>query len=155
MRTHDAVFDGSNELFLMVNVVNLGQRPITLTHVWFDVMPPLHVLNEARPLPKMLQPDEPWETWVRLSDFGSRLMSLDERQLRRSARVRISTGHTIKARPTRRPRSRNCPRCRAMTAGRRPSGIGSDPNRISREWALRHWCPEAGSLGSFPWRESR
>jgi hypothetical protein len=101
VRTHDAVFDGSNELCLMVNVVNLGQRPITLTHVWFDVMPPLHVLNEARPLPKMLQPDEPWETWVRLSDFGSRLMSLDERQLRRSARVRISTGQTIKARPNR------------------------------------------------------
>jgi hypothetical protein len=101
VRTHDAVFEGSNELCLMINVVNLGQRPITLTHVWLELTPSIHVLNPARPLPKTLHPDEPWETWLPVSALGSQLMTVEPGQLLRSARVRLSTGRTIKARPTR------------------------------------------------------
>jgi hypothetical protein len=86
---------------VFVNVVNLGQRPITLTHAWFATEPELHILNDQRPLPKTLQPDEPWETWTPLSAFGSRLDGMDEQHILRAARLRLSTGRVVKARPNR------------------------------------------------------
>jgi hypothetical protein len=101
VRTHVAVFEGAGDLCLMVNVVNVGQRPITLTHVWFDVTPPLHLVNPRRPLPKALDPDEPWETWVPLAEFGERLHQVDEHGLLRCARVQLSTDAKIKSRPRR------------------------------------------------------
>lgn len=102
VRTHEAAFDGSNELCIMINVVNLGQRPITITHVWLDAERQLHLKNPRRPLPRRLDPDEPWETWSPLSEFGPLLLGiLGPDQLLRSARVRLSTGRVIKARPTR------------------------------------------------------
>jgi hypothetical protein len=70
VRTHGAVFAGSNDLCVFVNVVNVGQRPITVTHVWFATEPPVHVVNEGRPLPRALGPDEPWETWLSLGRLG-------------------------------------------------------------------------------------
>ena len=73
VRTHGAVFAGSNDLCVFVNVVNVGQRPITVTHVWFATEPPVHVVNEGRPLPRALGPDEPWETWLSLGAFGAQL----------------------------------------------------------------------------------
>jgi hypothetical protein len=85
----------------MINVVNLGHRPIIVTHVWLAATTPVHVLNRSRPLPKTLEPDEPWETWSPLSDFGSLLNALSVDQLLRAARVRLSTGRIIKSRPNR------------------------------------------------------
>jgi hypothetical protein len=101
VRTHEAAFGGSNELCIMINVVNLGQRPIVVTHVWLGGATPLHINNPRRPLPRRLEPDEPWETWSPLSQFGSLLRTLDADQLLRCARVRLSTGRVIKARPNR------------------------------------------------------
>ena len=101
VRTHVAVFAGSDELCVFVNVVNVGQRPITVTHVWFAAEPPVHVLNEERRLPRQLEPDEPWETWVPLSAFAAQLDALSEERLLRSARARLSTGRVLKARPNR------------------------------------------------------
>jgi hypothetical protein len=101
VRTHGAVFAGSNDLCVFVNVVNVGQRPITLTHVWFATEPPVHVVNEERRLPRALGPDEPWETWVPLRAFAAQLEALSEERLLRSARVRLSTGRVLKARPNR------------------------------------------------------
>jgi hypothetical protein len=102
VRTHEAVFHGASEVCVMVNVVNLGQRPITVTHVWLGGATPMYVDNQHRPLPRRLEPDEPWETWSALSEFGSLLRTLDDAdELLRSARVRLSTGRVIKARPDR------------------------------------------------------
>jgi hypothetical protein len=101
VRTHAAAFEGSNELCIMINVVNLGQRPIVVTHVWLGEAAPLHINNRHRPLPRRLEPDEPWETWLPLSELGSLLRILDAEQILRSARVRLSTGRVIKARPNR------------------------------------------------------
>lgn len=101
VRTHDAIFLGSSDPMVMVSVVNLGQRPITITHVWFAITPPLHVINPTRPLPKELSPDEPWETWAPLAAFGTRLNDISPDQLLRAARVRLSTGREVKARPNR------------------------------------------------------
>jgi hypothetical protein len=101
VRTHEAVFEGSTELCIMINVVNLGQRPITVTHVWLGGERELHLRNPRRPLPRRLEPDEPWETWSPLSEFGSLLRNLDSDEILRSARVKLSTGHVIKAKPSR------------------------------------------------------
>jgi hypothetical protein len=99
VRTHYAHFVGSPVLSLFVNVVNLGQRPITITHVWFDGHPRVHVENPKRPLPKRLDPDDPWETWVPVSVLSGRFEERDRDRLLRSARVRLSTGRVVKARP--------------------------------------------------------
>ena len=85
----------------MINVVNLGERPITITHVWLDGATQLHLNNRRRPLPKRLEPDEPWETWSPLSEFGPLLQTVHGAQLLRAARVRLSTGRVIKAKPSR------------------------------------------------------
>lgn len=99
VRTHGAVFAGSTDVCVFVNIVNVGQRPVTVTHVWFATEPRVHVVNEARPLPRSLGPDEPWETWVPLRAFAAQ--GLSEERLLRSARVRLSTGRVLKARPNR------------------------------------------------------
>ena len=101
VRTHVAVFEGSTEPCLMINVANVGQRPITVTHVWLAVTPEVHVVNPMRPLPKPLQPDEPWETWIPLSVLASQLTGLSYEEVLRSARVRLSTARTLRARPNR------------------------------------------------------
>ena len=101
VRTHGAVFAGSHDPCMFVNVVNVGQRPITVTHVWFATEPPVHVVNDERRLPKALGPDEPWETWVPLAAFGAQLERSSEERLLRSARVRLSTGRVLKATPNR------------------------------------------------------
>lgn len=101
VRTHEAVFEGATEPCMMSNVVNLGQRPITITHVWLNGARQLHLNNLRRPLPKRLEPDEPWETWSPLSEFGPLLQTFHGDQLLRSARVRLSTGRVIKAKPGR------------------------------------------------------
>lgn len=48
----------------------------------------------------MLDPDEPWETWVSLSTLGSGAV-VEPAALLRSARVRLSTGRVVKARANR------------------------------------------------------
>ena len=101
VRSHYAVFVGSPVVSLFVNVVNLGQRPITITHVWFDIDREVHVDNPERPLPKRLEPDDPWETWVPLSVFGAPMQDPERDRLLRAARVRLSTGRVVKARPNR------------------------------------------------------
>lgn len=101
VRAHEAVFQGTIEPCVMINVVNLGQRPITVTHVWLEGATELHLSNAQRPLPRRLEPDEPWETWSPLSEFGPLLRTLHGDQLLRSARVRLSTGRVIKAKPSR------------------------------------------------------
>jgi hypothetical protein len=101
VRTHGAVFAGSTDVCVFVNIVNVGQRPVTVTHVWFATEPHVHVVNEARPLPRALGPDEPWETWVPLREFAAQSERLSEERLLRSARVRLSTGRVLKARPNR------------------------------------------------------
>jgi hypothetical protein len=100
VRTHYAFPEGSIEPLLMNNVVKLGTRPIAVTHVWLALEPERHVANPHRPLPRMLDPDEPWETWVVLSALDSQV-SLAPSALLRSARVRLSTGRTVKARANR------------------------------------------------------
>jgi hypothetical protein len=91
---HQASFVGNPVPFLFVNVTNLSRdRDIEVTHVWFAVDPPVHVLlSQERPLPVRLRPDESWEAWVETAKLGS---APNPATL---ARVKLSAGSVIKSR---------------------------------------------------------
>jgi hypothetical protein len=93
---HRAAFVGSQRPAYFLNVVNLSEsREIEITHVWFASEPPISALNQERPLPKRLKPDEAWETWV----YADALPSSAHAAALRLARLRLSTGRVIKSSP--------------------------------------------------------
>ena len=94
MLVHGASFVGNPVPFLFVNVTNLSRdRDIEVTHVWFAVDPPVHVLlSHERPLPVRLRPDESWEAWIEAAKLGSAPHPAT------LARVRLSAGSVIKSR---------------------------------------------------------
>ena len=48
-----------------VRVINGSPfRKVVLTEVWFDAGTRIPVINAERPLPKVLPPEEIWETWI-------------------------------------------------------------------------------------------
>jgi hypothetical protein len=80
-----------------VRVTNRSiNRKAVLTHVWFELGVEVPVLNDERPMPHVLPPEEVWETWIRLE--------LIPESLRMSAatlaRVRLSDGTVLSAKPT-------------------------------------------------------
>jgi hypothetical protein len=112
VRTHEAMFKASYKHCLMINVVNVGTRPLTITHVWLALDPPIYVENAERSLPRRLEPDEPWETWVAFASPNSSLTSVPREELMRAARVRLSSGHVLKSR-----RGRDVPAAGAVPGG--------------------------------------
>ena len=90
---HPAVFRGDLTPCYFVNVTNLSRdREVEVTHVWFDVDSPVHVLRPERPLPVRLRGDESWETWI---EFAKLVHASNPETL---ARVRLSSGKIIKSR---------------------------------------------------------
>ncbi len=90
---HRASFRDRDCYFL--NLTNHSRnREVVITHVWFDTVPAEHALQEDRPLPVRLKPDEPWETWVEAerlpTDIGDAAFTL--------GRAKLSTGRVIKSR---------------------------------------------------------
>jgi hypothetical protein len=62
---HRAALSPTGETCVFVNVTNRSRdRAIEITHVGFDTDPPIEVINLERPLPRRLEPDESWETWL-------------------------------------------------------------------------------------------
>jgi hypothetical protein len=52
-------------LCYFLNVTNLSHsRDVEITHVFLALEPPVNVVNDRRPLPERLRPDESWETWI-------------------------------------------------------------------------------------------
>jgi hypothetical protein len=75
-----------------IGVTNLSpQRPVVITHVWFETNPQKHILNLERPLPKRLELDEKWETWIPVADVPT------EDDLELKVRVRLSNGDVVKS----------------------------------------------------------
>jgi len=75
-----------------IGVTNLSpQRIVEITHVWFDTNPRKDILNLERPLPKRLQLDEKWETWIPVADVPT------EDDLELKGRVRLSNGEVVKS----------------------------------------------------------
>jgi len=90
--THAVKKDDAKQVFF--DVTNLsGKREIEVTHVWLATSPTVSALPEQRPLPKRLKPDESWGSWVCLDDVPPN----SRNDVWKFARVRLSTGRTIKA----------------------------------------------------------
>jgi hypothetical protein len=91
---HRAVFLPTSTECYFMKVVNLSKdRPVEITHIWYETNPPLHNLNSDRPLPARLRPDETFETWVPIAAVP------DAPKVLWLGRVQLSNGKVIKSRP--------------------------------------------------------
>lgn len=94
VRVHSAHFQsGPGSLHYFVKVINLSQRQnIWITHVWFEVHPPVHLLLSERPLPYRLTPGEVWEGWIAADGLPT------VPKIEALARVRTSRDKTLRSR---------------------------------------------------------
>jgi hypothetical protein len=97
VESHVGSFPGRGLICQFVRVTNRSiNRKAVLTHVWFELGVEVPVLNDERPMPYVLPPEEVWETWLRLE--------LIPEPLRISAatlaRVRLSDGTVLWSKPT-------------------------------------------------------
>lgn len=77
-----------------VTVRNLSPyRKAVVTEVWFQAQIPIPVLNNERPLPKVIAAEEVWETWVPLQALPEQLRAHPETL----ARIKLSDGKTLSA----------------------------------------------------------
>lgn len=91
---HRAFFINSRIECYFLNVTNLSsKKEIEITHLWFEDRPQIPVINYDRPLPKRLKPDEPWESWIRITSIPDWIKENPYNK----ARLRISTGRVIKS----------------------------------------------------------
>ncbi len=90
---HRAFFGNGKECFFL-NVTNLlKERKIEVTHIWFEANQQIAVMQKDRPLPKRLEPDETWETWIEVRLLPEFIISNPYK----TARLRLSTGKVIKS----------------------------------------------------------
>ncbi|MGH9212642.1 MAG: hypothetical protein ACRD2C_18530 [Acidimicrobiales bacterium] len=76
-----------------IKMTNLSpKRPLEVTHVWFETDPSIDVVNPGRPLPKSLEGDETYETWIPIADVP------DVPDVERLVRVQLSNGKVVKGR---------------------------------------------------------
>jgi hypothetical protein len=90
---HVAAFVATGTPCCFINVTNLSPSPLELTHVWLASTPPAFPRNEDRPLPKRLEPQESWETWIPLETLPAYLTQ--PAQLFQLARARLSNGAVV------------------------------------------------------------
>jgi hypothetical protein len=97
VRVHRAFFEDPHRdkrQQFCIWVTNLSpQRIVEITHIWFETNPPAHILNPERPLPKRLQLDERWETWIPVADVPA------EDDLDWKVRVSLSNDEVVKSLP--------------------------------------------------------
>jgi hypothetical protein len=80
-----------------VRVINQSPfRKAVVTEVWFDAGTRIPVLNAERPLPKVLPPDEIWETWIPVAALPQHIRA----QATTLARAKLSDDTTISSVPT-------------------------------------------------------
>lgn len=91
VRVHRACFlEDKMNVYYFINITNISyRREVELTHVWYeDRDHNVSVMQPTRILPKRLQLDESWETWIPVKQIpeNARHSAFE------SFRVRISTG---------------------------------------------------------------
>ena len=95
---HHAAMISTGERCIFVNVTNRSRdRAIEITHVRFDTTPPTELINLERPLPRRLNPDESWETWLPIEVVPANQRS----KILRLGRVRFSDGTILRTRENR------------------------------------------------------
>ena len=90
---HRAYFDDMNEPSIFLKIVNLSKSDIEVTHVWLDTIPKIHFLNNKRPLPVRIQPNQTWETWINESVMKNYKIN----QIVKLGRVLDSSGNIFKS----------------------------------------------------------
>ena len=84
----------SDVAYYFLNITNLSKdRKITITHIWFETKPQTPVFQKSRLLPKTLEPDETWETFIESRRLPEKVQNKPFEQ----ARVRLSNGKVIKS----------------------------------------------------------
>lgn len=69
---HKGVFEDDHpegrdldEKYYFVKIINTSPwRDLEVSHIWVDTDPIFHVLNDDRPLPARIRPDETFETYI-------------------------------------------------------------------------------------------
>ena len=80
-----------------VRVTNASPfRKVVVTEVWFDAGTRIPVINAERPMPKVLPPEEVWETWIPIANIPQHLHA----QAPTLARAKLSDGTIIPSVPT-------------------------------------------------------
>jgi hypothetical protein len=92
-RTHRGVLERVGECYFFTVINRSRNRDIVLTHVWVQSRPEVHIIQPARPLPRRLSPDEPWETWVCVSALPADVRD-DAYTL---GRAKLSSGKVLKS----------------------------------------------------------
>lgn len=106
---HRAILLDTNRECYFINATNLSRdREIEVTHIWFESDRPVHVLNQHRPLPRRLRPEESWETWIQVDHLNQ----YSHHEVYSLARARLSTGKIVKSK-----QNRNVPTIGAIPGG--------------------------------------
>jgi len=92
---HRARFLITGQECYFINGTNLSHdRDLEITHIWFDCAPRVYILQNDRPLPVRLRPDESWETWIELEKLPDSI----RQNPYTLARARLSNGYIVKSR---------------------------------------------------------
>ncbi len=93
LTVHRAYFVGNPVEHLFVNATNLSNSAVEISHIWFATDPEVPALNPRRVLPKRLQPQETWETWIASGQLSAEYLDTPFTL----ARARLSTGEVIES----------------------------------------------------------
>ncbi len=86
---HRANVEESQKEAFFITITNMTlDREIEITNVWFNSSPKIQVVHEDKKLPKVLKPNETWDTWM----YVSKLASAYHRYAFTMVRVRLSNG---------------------------------------------------------------
>lgn len=92
LTVHKAFFLPNGPECYFINATNrTSQSALVVTHVWFATTPEIHMAQKDRPLPKRLEPQETWETWIRVA----MVPNSESGELLNLARARLATGKIV------------------------------------------------------------
>lgn len=70
LRVHRAFFLNNPIQHYFINVVNTSDTAeVEVTHVWYAGSRRVDIIQPQRPLPRLLRPNQSWETWIRVTDI--------------------------------------------------------------------------------------
>jgi len=92
VRVHRAFFVNDTVQHYFINVVNISDASeVEVTHVWYEGSRRVDIIQVQRPLPRLLRPNQSWETWVRVMDIPN------DPEPFRNFRVRLSTDEVFES----------------------------------------------------------
>lgn len=78
--------------YYFINVLNTSNAAeVEVAHVWYEGSRRVDIIQPQRPLPRLLPPNQSWETWVKVTDIP------DDPDLFGNFRVRLSTDEVFES----------------------------------------------------------